>query len=172
MPTYAQYSQAARDAIRERRPFRTYGNLSGETNHNWYSGWLSGSARDAWHADRHEADYVVYSYGTPIAWHRPDTGWTYVDRAFSLSTRKAQSAVVAALGIQLWSGDLGGVRVLQKHYSVTPNQGAFLESLKYANEPLAGGAISTARALAKRGLVTYDENTRIATLTPAGRDQI
>lgn len=172
MPTYAQYSQAARDAIRERRAFRTYGNLSGETNHNWYSGWLSGSALDAWHADRHDADYVVYSYSTPIAWHRPDTGWTYVDRSFSLSTRKAQSAVVDALGIHLWSGDYNGVRVLQKHYSVTPKQDAFLYFLNYSHRTLRGGEIATARALAKKGLVNYDENTRTATLTPAGRDQI
>lgn len=173
MPRYAQSSARVIDSIRALKPFDTYGNMSA-TNDPYYAGYLRGSALEAWNADRPAIDYAVYSYGTPIAWHTPEGGWTYVDRSFSISTSRVQSYVKQALGIYLYGPEArtNGVRVLQRHYYVTPRQSSFLWSLQHDPIVATGGEISTARALARKGLVTYDEATRTATLTPAGRDQL
>lgn len=174
MPRYAQSSAHVIESIRALKPFDTYGNMSATDSHFWHYGYLRGSALEAWLADRFAIDYAVYSYGTPIAWHTPEGGWTYVDRSFSISTSRVQSYVKQALGIYLYGPEArtNGVRVLQRHYYVTPRQSSFLWSLQHAPIVATGGEISTARALARKGLVTFDEATRTATLTPAGRDQL
>lgn len=38
-------------------------------------------------------DYVVYSYGTPIAWHTEADGWYVVEQKFSVTTSKHQNYV-------------------------------------------------------------------------------
>jgi hypothetical protein len=44
--------------------------------------------------------YVVYSYGTPIAWHTSQ-GWYIVGQKFSMTTSKHQNAVRRAISSEL-----------------------------------------------------------------------
>lgn len=44
--------------------------------------------------------YVVYSYGTPIAWHTLD-GWYIVAQKFSVTTSKHQNYVRRAISSEL-----------------------------------------------------------------------
>ena len=41
--------------------------------------------------------YVVYSYGTPIAWHTQAYGWYVVEQKFSVTTSKHQNYVRQAI---------------------------------------------------------------------------
>jgi hypothetical protein len=41
-------------------------------------------------------DYVVFSYGTPIAWHSRN-GWTTPDVRYSVSTSKHQGRIFTAV---------------------------------------------------------------------------
>jgi len=43
-----------------------------------------------------QVDYVVYSYGTPIAWHTAE-GWYVVKQKFSVTTSKHQNYVRRAI---------------------------------------------------------------------------
>lgn len=43
-------------------------------------------------------NYIVHSYGTPIAWHG-DNGWTVPDQKHSVSTSNHQGIVRRALGL-------------------------------------------------------------------------
>jgi hypothetical protein len=47
-----------------------------------------------------QVDYVVYSYGTPIAWHTID-GWYVVEQKFSVTTSKHQNYVRRAIADSL-----------------------------------------------------------------------
>ena len=42
-------------------------------------------------------DYVVWSYGTPIAWHHSFKGWTIPEVKYSATTSRHQSIVRYAL---------------------------------------------------------------------------
>jgi hypothetical protein len=44
-----------------------------------------------------QVDYVVYSYGTPIAWHTQAYGWYVVEQKFSVTTSKHQNYVRRAI---------------------------------------------------------------------------
>lgn len=48
----------------------------------------------------HGGAYIVYSYGTPIAWHTPQ-GWYIVAQKFSVTTSKHQNAVKRAISSEL-----------------------------------------------------------------------
>ena len=45
--------------------------------------------------------YVVYSYGTPIAWHTDGQGWYVVSQKFSVTTSKHQNLVRRAIAESL-----------------------------------------------------------------------
>jgi len=47
-----------------------------------------------------QVDYVVYSYGTPIAWHTMD-GWYVVEQKFSVTTSKHQTFTRRAIAESL-----------------------------------------------------------------------
>lgn len=59
------------------------------------TGWLPREHRAAVLA----ADYVVYSYATPIAWHVPGEGWTVPDVKYSVTTSRHQAQ--ARLGAKI-----------------------------------------------------------------------
>jgi hypothetical protein len=48
--------------------------------------------------DVREADYVVYSYATPIAWHSAN-GWTLPDVRYSVTTSAHQSKIGGAISL-------------------------------------------------------------------------
>ena len=50
---------------------------------------------------RPEWVYVVYSYGTPIAWHTDARGWYVVAQKFSVTTSKHQNLVRRAVADSL-----------------------------------------------------------------------
>lgn len=89
--------QNTRDAIAERRTFKTGGALRGSAIVQLsHTGQLSGDALDSYWQSVNSIDYVVYSYATPIAWH-DDKGWKVVQDKFSVTTTLHQSAVSQAL---------------------------------------------------------------------------
>jgi hypothetical protein len=57
---------------------------------------LTGRLSDEYRASVVEADYIVYSYGTPIAWHTPG-GWFCPDESYSLTTSAHQHKIKEAL---------------------------------------------------------------------------
>ena len=109
-----RHLQNTRDAIRTMTPFKTSGALYGERGNSGLS-WshrLSVAEREEFHRVANHILFVVYSYGTPIAWaYRvledgtlPEKGqaadharWHYVDQKFSVTTAAHQGQVRAAL---------------------------------------------------------------------------
>lgn len=81
-----------RDAVREERPFTagspsTFGfPLSGYATPNGYSGGL-GQMSEEWSAMVGEADYVIFSYGTPVAWLSAGV-WSVPDVTYSQTTSR------------------------------------------------------------------------------------
>lgn len=155
------------DAIRTLTPFRTHGALEGTDKVTYYAGRLTGTALANYNegTDERLIDYVVLSYSTPIAWHMPGIGWTYVDRDFSATTGRHQSAVRAALH------GLSDVTVLQKRYTLSPTA---MEVLYRAHS--ASGTVSihgterqAVKRLAAEGLVLDHYNDTV-TVTDAGRE--
>jgi hypothetical protein len=63
------------------------GRLNGEEDYRFYS-------------SVNAMDYIVYSYGTPIAWHTAQ-GWYIVSQKFSVTTSKHQNAVRRAISSEL-----------------------------------------------------------------------
>lgn len=63
-----------------------------------------------WETSVDDADYVVWSYGTPIAWHRPAKGpvkayWVTPDVTYTPTTSAHQSRINAALrDVKVWTG--------------------------------------------------------------------
>ena len=94
----------AADLIAARQPFTTSGALRGgppanSTMSTWDCGRLPGD-----HVSHLMCDlltghvvYIVYSYGTPIAWHTVDTGWTVPDVRYSATTSRHQGEVRRAV---------------------------------------------------------------------------
>lgn len=82
------------EAIRDREDFRTSGALYGESTGalgTYDSGRLSGPDLHQFRLDCRDIDYVVWSYRTPIAWHKTDGAWHKVSQKFSSTTSKHQS---------------------------------------------------------------------------------
>lgn len=113
-------SRVAAEAIRDRLPFTTSGNFHGEAHPNGvsylYSGYLRGLDAEALRRDlaARTIDYVVWSYSTPIAWHRTDGGWHIVSQSFSVTTYKHQSNLYLVTPntpwpTRKWCGMKGGV---------------------------------------------------------------
>ena len=78
--------------------FRTGGSMRGEAAP--YGAGTLGRLPAEYHASACAADYVVYSYATPIAWHGPD-GWVMPDESYSVTTSKQQGRIRTALSV-LW----------------------------------------------------------------------
>lgn len=73
----------------------------------WHMGEMRGTAKVEWKWGRLDysyresvkrADYVVYSYSTPIAWHTPE-GWVMPDVKYSPTTTTHQGKVSVALSV-------------------------------------------------------------------------
>lgn len=83
---------------RNRDPFKTRGALEGrETFGRWDSGRLPSEFVDSFVS----ADYAVFSYATPIAWHVPEFGWVMPETRYSLTTTRHQSTVRYALSLSM-----------------------------------------------------------------------
>lgn len=67
------------------------GSLRGEPGRAAYTGYLPAEYRDAARA----ATYVVWSYGTPIAWRDAAGQWTCPEVRYSATTSKHQGVVRA-----------------------------------------------------------------------------
>lgn len=89
-------SRATAEAIAGCVPFTTSGSLRGEGRayvHEYaYSGQLNTVEAQMLYDDRTDygVDYIVWSYSTPIAWHRTDGKWRVVAQTFSPTTSKHQ----------------------------------------------------------------------------------
>ena len=83
------------EVLENRETFKTGGALEGRpTNGRWDSGRLPMVYADEFA----EADYAVFSYATPIAYHHPTLGWVFPDVRYSLTTSKHQGVIRTALG--------------------------------------------------------------------------
>jgi len=76
--------------------FETHGNLSGETATPGYPKQI-GRLPEQYHDDISRAAYLVYSYGTPIAWMYADGEWTMPGEKYSQTTSQHQSKIRTAL---------------------------------------------------------------------------
>lgn len=74
--------------IEGREDFTTSGALRGTHGPAESFGQLPDELRTA---ARH-ADYVIYSYSTPIAWHGPE-GWYFPEEKYSTTTSRHQSKI-------------------------------------------------------------------------------
>src|SRR5687768_6782689 len=74
-------------------PFKTSGSLSGEPVNGGPSGMGAGRLDPKWYPSIGRADYVVWSYGTPIAWRIPGEGWTVPDDSYSVTTSRQQGKI-------------------------------------------------------------------------------
>lgn len=91
------------DVLRARVPFRTSGSLCGAPVKP--DELRDGGRLDCkWLADMRRADYVVWSYGTPIAWHILGEGWvipargTAGDGVESVTTTAQMNKIRVAVG--------------------------------------------------------------------------
>lgn len=88
----------------ELAPFKTGGALRGEKGNA--TGFAVGRLPSEYWDSVKDADYVVYSYATPIAWHISyDTGsavanprWVMPNEKYSLTTTRHQAIIRTALG--------------------------------------------------------------------------
>lgn len=103
--TTRQGWQAYVPVLAAKQPFATSGAL-------WGSATVRGTGRlpaDWRRLYETGADYTVFSYQTPIAWHRPaDDLWIIPDASYSVTTSRHQSLIgtaVSAIGRQ--SADRG-----------------------------------------------------------------
>jgi hypothetical protein len=80
-------------AISENKPFNTHGSLRGAPQAEaTYAGWLA----HKYLASYRDADYVIWSYQTPIAW-RTQGQWIQPADKYSVTTSKQQGTVRRAL---------------------------------------------------------------------------
>jgi hypothetical protein len=83
--------------IADGKPFATNAEFSGRPGPLGFmeTGYLPAE----WHATaKGSADYVVFSYGTPIAWREPGIGWVRPLVKYSVSTGRHQDTIDAAIG--------------------------------------------------------------------------
>jgi hypothetical protein len=86
----------AAQAIAACEPFTTSGALRGEGHepgHYVYGGQLPRELE----SDVRQADYIVWSYGTPIAWHAGGR-WTVPNVRYSITTSRHQSTLYMVSG--------------------------------------------------------------------------
>ena len=87
-------------AIRQGEDFTTSGALKGVSDPYWIeSGRMSVADSNAMRAAQNVGiDYVVYSYGTPIAYRYGAGKWRVPGAKYSVTTSKHQSTIRYALG--------------------------------------------------------------------------
>ena len=66
-------------------------------------GQLMGKDLATFEGDVNAADFFVYSYNTPIAWHTLNFGWYVVGQKFSVTTSKHTNQVRRAVS-DIWQG--------------------------------------------------------------------
>lgn len=92
-------NRSARASIERREEFQSHtGNFRGEAHEPGryvYTGHLSGRLRTTDTVG--QADYIVFSYSTPIGWHIPGEGWIIPPVSYSSSTGRHMSYVRQAV---------------------------------------------------------------------------
>lgn len=83
--------------LRERRPFKTGGALFAERRGAGGPAGYVGRLPERWRQSLEQAVYVVYSYGTPIAWVDTSGRWTQPDVHYSVTTTRHQSKIATAI---------------------------------------------------------------------------
>jgi hypothetical protein len=82
-----------KEALAQREDFTTYGALRGAAGTVESVGRLPAEYRESVST----ADYVVYSYVTPIAWHVSGRGWEMPDEHYSATTSAHQGKIRTAI---------------------------------------------------------------------------
>lgn len=82
--------------LRKLEPFTTHGSLWSEVAP--YGASSTGRLPSEHVASARAADYVVYSYSTPIAWHTAGE-WVMPDESYSVTTSKQQGRIRTALSV-------------------------------------------------------------------------
>lgn len=96
MPKISSRSREVTERIQRREPFQTYGALHAVTSYQG-RGVLPELDNDS-EVSLLDAEYVVYSYETPIAWWTPGRGWTKPNIRYSLTTSHHQGRVYGLSG--------------------------------------------------------------------------
>ena len=98
--TTTRNANAIARALENGEDFTTSGALKGEANPEWIeSGRMRPHNADTMRAAQNVLgiDYVIYSYGTPIAYRTENSGWVVPDAKYSVTTSKHQSTISYAL---------------------------------------------------------------------------
>lgn len=121
----------ARPLIARREPFNSSrsSNFFGEIHRPGgyvYTGYLPGSLKSTDTVS--QADFIVYSYRTPIAWHIPGEGWIVPPVTYSVSTSRHQQSVRMALS----SGDYSPRNLAPAwHVGCTGKAADYLETIRH-----------------------------------------
>lgn len=78
--------------------FTTSGALEGGPCPGGVEAWSRGRLAAEWYESVARADYVVWSYATPIAWRIPGEGWVIPDDGYSVTTTRHQNKIRTAVG--------------------------------------------------------------------------
>lgn len=159
-------SDAAR-AIARRDDFETHtGNLSGRAHtpgRYVYTGQLPRGYAETVSA----ADYIVFSYATPIAWHLPD-GWVIPPVSYSVTTSRHQGvAKYGARGDYSASHKRAGWEL-----GLSPTASKILDAIRagYA-VPTGNRRRSTLQAVVDTGEAKWEDDT-CANIVPADDSHI
>jgi hypothetical protein len=82
--------------VRAREPFTTHGSLWAAERVGAHATLSIGHLSEEYRESVEQATYIVYSYGTPIAWFGP-SGWTMPDRKYSATTSAHQNKIRTCL---------------------------------------------------------------------------
>lgn len=89
MPTYSNYRDIPA-LVRDRKDFKgntmSGANVKPGSHHG--AGLLNSGEMQKFFADSSRIDYIVWSYATPIAWHRTDGTWYRVSQKWGVITSK------------------------------------------------------------------------------------
>ena len=98
MALHTRDAESMARAVAAGKPFTTNGSLTGQSKGArrglyWRTGRLPRDWESVLNTDTVTVgvDYVVYSYGTPIAWLRSDGAWAIPPVKYSLTTTRHQT---------------------------------------------------------------------------------
>ena|SRR5882757_6973427 len=84
------------DVLQAREAFKTSGSLNGGPVTVLYT---TGRLSEDLVQSARSADYVVWSYATPIAWHLAADGWVVPEVSYSVTTSRQQGKIRAAVSV-------------------------------------------------------------------------
>lgn len=167
MATVIRNNHDARAKIANRETFRNArGSFSGNViDQPWQATRYIGYLPAGFHASLARADYVVYSYSTPIGWHIPGEGWHVPEVTYSATTSSRHQPILRSA---VW----GTLAVVPSWALIpeSPTAAAILRSIRAGYDVPAKGRTSRVVNLVLNTGEAHgelDSNGRVVNLVPA-----